>query len=217
MLESLGHFLPEPTAVRYQGDMTDRDLLGIVRTGALRAVLLTALGAACVAACGGGGPSDTADGSGGSTTGSGGTTTSTGGTVSGAGGNTSNTGGTTGNSGGAASGGATNAGGEGGFGGDGPGPGAGGSEGNDPDCPEALPGPEDECEGGFNSPTCTYGDQECECGGGMNATWECTEAGEEEECPAEAPEDGATCTAQQFCNFGGGDFCICDGEEWNCP
>jgi hypothetical protein len=81
-----------------------------------------------------------------------------------------------------------------------------------------MPGPEDECQGGFNAPTCTYGDQECQCQGfGQNATWECGEATEEPVCPEEAPEDGAACTEQQACNFGGGSFCFCDGEAWTCP
>lgn len=178
--------------------------------------MLTAIGAAFVAACGGGGTGDTG-GSGGGDAGSGGSATggsATGGSGTSTGGSGTSTGGAGNGTGGTAnpSGGAANTGGDGGLGGsDGPGPGG-------EDCPETMPGPEDECQGGFNAPTCTYGDQECECQGfGQNAVWECGEATEEPVCPEEAPEDGDPCTEQQACNFGGGNFCICDGEAWNCP
>ena len=199
--------------------MTQRHILGLANPGALRVVVLAALGAAFVAACGGGGTGDAdgSGGSGGSDTATGGSTTGSGGSSTSTGGTSTSTGGQDAESGGASTGGAENTGGDGGFGG-GDGPGSGGSEGNSDDCPETLPGPEDTCQGGFNAPTCTYGDQECECQGfGENATWSCGEATEEPVCPEEAPEDGATCTEQQACNFGGGSFCFCNGEEWNCP
>lgn len=196
--------------------MTQRHILGLAKPRTLRIVMLTALGAAFVAACGGGGTGDTG-GSGGGDTGSGGSATggsATGGSGTSTGGSTG-TGGAGNGTGGTAnpSGGAANTGGDGGLGGgDGPGPGG------DEDCPETMPGPEDACQGGFNAPTCTYGDQECECQGfGQNAVWECGEATEEPVCPEEAPEDGDPCTEQQACNFGGGNFCLCDGEAWNCP
>ena len=186
--------------------MTEGHMLGLAKTGALRVVVLTAVGAIFAAACGGGGMTDSA-GSGGSA--SGGSATGSGGNSTGSGGNSTGSGGSSGD-GGATSGGASSTGGNDGEGG------LGGGEGNDAECPETMPGPEEACEGGFMAPTCTYGDQECECQGfGQNATWECAEAMEEEECPADAPEDGDACTTQQFCQFGG-DNCVCDGEEWNC-
>lgn len=191
--------------------MIQRRHLLVAKPSALRLVLVTALGAALVAACGGDGSSDTS-GSGGADTGSGGNATGSGGTTDGSASGGASSGGSANSSGGSAnpSGGNGSLGGDGGLGGDGPGPGG-------EDCPAAMPGPEDPCQGGFNSPTCTYGDQEYECRGfGPNATWECGEPGDEPTCPDEAPANDAPCTEQQFCNFGQGNICVCDGESWNC-
>jgi hypothetical protein len=190
--------------------MTDRHLLGLLKIGAVRGAVLVALSSLAVAACGGG----TSDmgGSGGANTG--GSGNDTGGSGNDTGGSGNDTGGSGNDTGGADSG----TGGNDANGGDG---GMGGEDGgNGEDCPATIPDTEDSCEGGFNAPTCTYGDQECSCQGfGPNATWDCAEAGSNE-CPAEAPTDGDDCTAtDEPCEYEGV-TCTCpdfgQNPTWNC-
>jgi len=207
--------------------MTDRHLLGLKNTStlhartashtkaALRTIIVATLGAGFIAACGGGGTDDTG-GSGGSGTGSGGTATGSGGNATGSGGNATGSGGNDTSSGGAASGGTTSSGGEGGLGGN--------DGGNGQECPTTLPGPEDACEGGFNAPTCTYGDQECTCEGfGQNGTWECNEAGANDaDCPDELPGPEEACEGgfqAPTCTYDDQE-CTCEGfgdnAVWEC-
>ena len=173
--------------------MTNSHLLGLAKSGAFRAVALGALAALTVAACGGGEPADVggsggADGTGGVTTGSGGVSNGSGGVSN-------------------SSGGSGNSGGLGGLGG-----------GNGEDCPATQPADDAACTvEGFPRPTCTYGDQECQCSFGQDPVWQCAPAeGNPEECPAEAPTDGDACTGTgTFCQYTDGN-CACFQDAWTC-
>lgn len=184
--------------------MTDSHILALAKSGAIRVAVLGVFTALTVAACGGGGSGDT--GTGGTANGTGGTANGTGGTANGTGGTANGTGGTANGSGGdsGGDGGAGNTGGLGGF---------GGETGNDEDCPATMPEADSECTvEGFPRPTCTYGDQECECTFGQDPVWECGEAQETEDCPTETPVDGEACTP----GAGLCDMCFCLNDEWNC-
>src|SRR6478609_3463546 len=130
--------------------MTDRHILRLAK-GAVHGAVVITLGAAVAIACGGGSGDMTGTGGAGTDSGSGGTSNATGGSGNATGGSGNATGGSGNSTGGFGN----NTGGSSGDGGDG---GLGGANGNS--CPATIPDTDDACEGAFNAPTCTYGDQE---------------------------------------------------------